>query len=92
MESYRTKAQQIDNLTNFIKCLDRVMEQRLYVYTELRRYAGVQAGQSDNVIVVNLTGSLFNPLSNPSQVPLGTLQVLLRLHAGSERLHWKHDL
>ncbi|XP_056873039.1 structural maintenance of chromosomes protein 6-like [Takifugu flavidus] len=38
LESYANKAQQIKNLNNFIKCLDRVMDQRLYAYTVLRRF------------------------------------------------------
>lgn len=35
------------------------MNQRLHAYTELRRYARVQSGQSENIGVVKFSLSLF---------------------------------
>lgn len=37
-ENYRDMAQQMKNLTSFIRCIDNIMEQRLKVYAELRRF------------------------------------------------------
>lgn len=38
LESYKNMAQQMKNLNRFIKCLDNVMNERLQVYSELRRF------------------------------------------------------
>ncbi|KAM9339091.1 structural maintenance of chromosomes protein 6 [Symphorus nematophorus] len=38
LESYKNMAQQMKNLNSFIKSLDHVMNQRLQVYAELRRF------------------------------------------------------
>ncbi|XP_028996683.1 structural maintenance of chromosomes protein 6-like [Betta splendens] len=37
-ENYKNMAQQIKNLSSFIKCLDSVMDQRLQAYADLRRF------------------------------------------------------
>ena len=37
LESYKNMAQQMKNLTSFIKSLDSVMNQRLQAYADLRR-------------------------------------------------------
>ncbi|XP_040921027.1 structural maintenance of chromosomes protein 6 isoform X2 [Toxotes jaculatrix] len=38
LENYKNLAQQMKNLSSFIKCLDGVMNHRLQVYAELRRF------------------------------------------------------
>ncbi|XP_058469995.1 structural maintenance of chromosomes protein 6-like isoform X1 [Solea solea] len=38
LESYKNLTHQVKNLNSFIKCLDNVMNRRLYVYAELRRF------------------------------------------------------
>ncbi|XP_059213121.1 structural maintenance of chromosomes protein 6-like [Centropristis striata] len=38
LENYKNMAQQMKYLNTFIKCLDRVMNQRLQVYADLRRF------------------------------------------------------
>lgn len=38
LESYKNMAQQMKNLNSFIKSLDNVMNERLHVYSELRRF------------------------------------------------------
>lgn len=52
------------------------MNQRLYAYTELRRCARVQSGQSENTVVVEFSVLLFfipYLTLSVSQVPLSSL-------------------
>ncbi|XP_068198387.1 structural maintenance of chromosomes protein 6-like [Antennarius striatus] len=42
LENYKNMAQQMKNLNSFIKSLDRVMNHRLQVYSELRRFVSAR--------------------------------------------------
>ncbi|XP_068614652.1 structural maintenance of chromosomes protein 6-like [Brachionichthys hirsutus] len=42
LENYKNMAQQMKNLNSFIKCLDNVLNDRLQVYAELRRFVSAR--------------------------------------------------
>lgn len=89
LESYKNMAQQIKHLRNFVKSLNKVMNQRQQVYTDMRRQVVAHSVfrfffehfRFLCVVTCGRAALTYNTrrrsFSPPPQVPLGPLQILL---------------